>query len=283
MKLTVYIDILIIVNIILNYMLLRITGIITGASSTAVKLIVSSVAGALFSFVIFIDMPYLISVSLKIIRIALAVYIAFGFISLYSYVKNVSALLAANLILSGAVLLLSRHTNLIYINNCVYYFNISPVLLVGCITIIYISISIRELFYIDKKQIYSLDVYIFEKKHTVTAFYDTGFRLKDIISHNTVIMCSVDYFTVIADSLLSSEVKNFFMAGKYSDNRIIPVFYSDISDKGMLPAVKTDKVCININDKNLEFKNIILAVCRQPLQPEYQIIFGKDFLDRTGN
>lgn len=284
MKLTVYIDILIVVNIIINYILIRLACIVSGSVADFKRKIISSVTGAFFSMAIFFELSDLSSVLLKIISVLLCGSISFGYGNRRFFLKNLFSLIAVNVIFSGFVMLLADKSTFVYFNNYMYYFNINPVMLVLCIFALYIIISAGELlFSTPKEQVYDFVIEMNGQEYNLTGFYDTGFGIKDIINDRAVIMCSFDTIKDMASPHMLKEIYSFFTKGEYQSCDIFPLFYGDISGKGMLPAIKAEKVYIEKNGKRTEIKNTAIAVCRQNLSDEYQIIFGKQIMKRTGS
>lgn len=284
MKVTIYIDILIITNIIINYFLVKITAVVSGTYAETKRLIASSVTGALFSAAIFFDIPIMQSALIKLLSVSLCVFIAFGYGGKFIFLKNILSFIAANLALSGFIFFIAQKTEIIYINNYMFYIYLNPVLLVACILSIYILLTLYDfVFSSPKNRLYRVIIEFNNNEHCLTGFYDTGFGLKDIILHRALIMCDYDTVKNIVDKELSEQIYNFFIDGTYENNSIIPVFYGDISNKGILPSIKPDNVFIMKNGKRKELKNTAIVVCRQKLSEEYQIIFGKEIFNRIGN
>ena len=108
MSTVIYADILVAVNMIVNYFLLRACAAVTGSDCKTVRMFLSSLAGGLFSLIIFVDgIPVLINAVIKTSFLCFMVSAAFGFGNLKSFVKNCSAFLVANFGFAGIMLAFS--------------------------------------------------------------------------------------------------------------------------------------------------------------------------------
>lgn len=77
---TIYIDVLIVLNIYVNYFLLRITARLTHSPLTTGKCIISAVYGSLYSLLILAPpLNALINISIKLFAAVTIIILAFGF------------------------------------------------------------------------------------------------------------------------------------------------------------------------------------------------------------
>ncbi len=281
MKMTVYIDLLILVNFLVNYFLIKLAAVLSGCGVNTVRILISAFVGSLFSVIILFDIPVLLSIWVKIISVICCSVISFGFEKKYLFVKRTVILLSVYMLFCGLLQMLFENSSYIYINNCSFYLSINPVWFVTAVVIFYIIFSFAEmvLFQHPKNCIYDMEVFAEFGSFSAISFYDTGFRVKDIMCFNPVMMCSVDFLRKAGFDDISDKIERFYNGE--TERGIIPLFYSDITGGGMLAAIKTNKVIIKKNKK--EIKNVLLAVSKKEFSNERQIIFGKDFYDRFGD
>ena len=279
----VYIDLLIVLNLLINYIFIKITALITSSVYTTLRILLSAFAGALCSIIILFDITLALSFVFKIASVILCCYIAFGAESFYRFIKNILVMSGIYMLFTGFLTIISEYSTRLYINNFSFYISINPVLFVVSIFCFYTLIKAADFFYFrDRKQyLYNIEIETDYDSFTGIAFYDTGFKVRDIVCNNDVIMCCLD-FLKCAGALKTVEIiENFYKCNVSTE--ILPVFYSDVSGGGMMAGIKLNRVCIKRNDKLIELKNIVLAVSKNKFSQSEEIIFGKDIYDRLGN
>ncbi|MBE6865351.1 MAG: hypothetical protein E7492_00120 [Ruminococcaceae bacterium] len=283
MKMTVYIDLLILVNILVNYFLIKLTAVLSNSNINSKRIIISSFIGSLFSLIIIFDMPVIVSVLLKVFSVVFCSFISFGFISKFIFVKRTIILLSVYMMFTGILQMLSEKTSYIYINNCSFYISINPIIFVAVVVVFYMVFTFAEIVFCQHPQNFVYNIVINTEFGNIpaTGFYDTGFKIKDIMHQRPVIMCSMDYLGTTGLYDIYSKTERFYNGD--IDKEIIPLFYSDITGGGMLPAFKTNSVIIKKNKNANEVKNVLVAVSKKDFSNERQIIFGKDFYDRFGD
>lgn len=279
MKMTVYIDLLILVNFVANYFLIKLASVISSSGTNNIRIITASFFGSLFSLVILLEMPLPLSIMIKIFTVVLSSVVTFGFKNKFLFVKRTAVLLVVYILFTGFLYTLFENSSYVYINNSFFYLSINPLIFVGALTVFYLIFTVMEFLFcsVPENYIYKLKVCTKYGNFTATAFYDTGFGVKDIMCLNPVIMCSMKYIEKTGLTDLYNIINNFYNGEVKAG--ITPLFYSDLTGSGMLAAVKTDIVMVN----NKDVKNVLLAVSKKEFSKEQDIIFGKDFYDRFGD
>ncbi|MBQ3006917.1 MAG: sigma-E processing peptidase SpoIIGA [Clostridia bacterium] len=274
LKTVIYADILIIINLIVNYLLLRACAMITGHNFKALRLLASSSFGSLSSLMIFIEnMPLIANIIIKIILLSLMVFIAFGSGNIKSFIKDISAFFLVNFGFAGIMFALCTTLfpdSAIYKNGIVY-FDISIFTLTGGAIICYFTLSIISRFTKSKKplkSIYSIKITYNGKYAEGKALFDSGNTLCDCFSGKPVIIAEKEFISKICDNDITG-MKNF---------RLIP--FSTIADSGALPAFLPDKTEIFIDGKWYESNEIYIAVTNKKIvSGEYSALFGIPFLE----
>ncbi|MDE6678273.1 MAG: sigma-E processing peptidase SpoIIGA, partial [Ruminococcus sp.] len=101
---TIYIDVLIVLNIYVNYFLLRITARLTHSPLTVGKCIISAVYGSLYSLLILApQINTFLNVVIKFFAVVTIVMIAFGFQGKKRLLINTVSFFSANVALSGTI------------------------------------------------------------------------------------------------------------------------------------------------------------------------------------
>ncbi len=285
MKMTVYIDLLILINILTNYIFSRLTAVLTSSDTTTGRLILSSVTGSFFSLIILFDMPEILSFAIRVFGVLVCVFISFGYKSRFMFAKYSFTMLSIYMLFTGFLLVFFENSDRVYVNSCSFYISINPVYFVAAISVFYLLITAGEFLFCrhDKNFIYTVTVKTASGSFTATAFYDTGFKVKDIICNNDVLMCSLDYLKKQPVYKIAQQISDFYQNGNYSDTSLLPLFYSDMSGPGMLAAFKPVKVTVKSNAGTKELSNAIIAVSKMPFSHQYEMIFGTDIYKRLGD
>lgn len=279
MKLTVYLDILLVTNFIVNYFLLKIAAFCSRRNTSTVRLILSSLAGAFFSIVILFDLPIVISMAVKLFSVTLCAVIAFGV-----NIKVIVYILAATFLFTGFVTAFFQNSTVVFVKNMQLYLNINPLVLVLSIVAVYICITLTEFIFENSKKeyIYTVEIYYCGKTVKGKAFYDTGFKVKDIVTFKTVMLCGFDFVKDILDIQIKNNIADFYSTGMYKEKGITPVFYSDLNGNGMMPGIRLDKVVLSTARQTKTFDNILLAVSMNKLSEDCDVIFGKNINNMVG-
>lgn len=264
MNTVIYADILVAINLIINYLLLRVCCSVTGADCKTLRLFLSAAAGGLFSLIIFINgIPPLVNLLIKSAFLLFMVAVAFGLKSLKSFAKNCAAFFIANFVFAGIMLAISIFVaphSALYMNG-VAYFDINIITLIAVSLVCYIILSILSRLAKGRapaQSIYEIAVEYKGEKFCTTALYDTGNSLRDSFSGRPVVIADKSFAEkIIGKNGDITEQKNF---------RLIP--YSTIKNGGALTAFMADSVEISMPKGTVKVKNIYIAV------PEQKVISG---------
>ena len=261
----VYVDILLIVNFFVNLLLLKITCLISKRSPKLYRIIISSCIGSLYSLVIFADNlnPILCELS-KLFVSCIMVLIAFGFRRVLVYTKQLLIFYFSSIILLGVVMLVCFIFKLrfVAVNNSVIYFNVSSATLIICAVLAYIVSSIIIRLYnrsLSKNELYILKIENDGCNVTLSAFLDTGNRLREPFSNSPVI--------IVNSSKISAGDKQI---------RIVPV--TTVSGTSFLQAFKPDKIILKFNSKEKIIENAYIALSNDLNDKSYNAILNYDIL-----
>ena len=164
LKTVIYADILIVVNIIVNYLLLRATSAITGCTHKTLRILLAAASGGLFSLMIFIEnIPFLLNLIIKGLFLVFMVYVAFGCKSLKAFFKCCAAFFLSNFAFAGIMLALSITVmpNAAIYKNGVVYFDVDILTLTVSSVVCYAVISLISRFTksrVPQKSIYTLTI-----------------------------------------------------------------------------------------------------------------------------
>lgn len=249
----VYVDVLLALNIYVNFFLIKATAKLTSNRPANKRLILSSLVGSLFSLVIFLPPMNAYFVTLiKILGAFVIVFISFGFGGFLTYLKNTFVFFAVNFIFSGvatAFIELSRTDFLIH-NNMSLYADFSLTMLVVSTIVAYFAISFfRYLF--DRKSVisdkFSVLVSFSENTFSLKGIADSGNRLVDNFTGRPVIVCDCEKIG------LTEEYTTPFVDSSFRGLRFLTC--NTINKNGIIPAFRPESVIIK-NETTGEMKSV---------------------------
>lgn len=181
----VYVDLLVIQDLIYNYTILIGVGILLNRVTHFKKIFLSSVIGTIPLILLFININNILNFIISFIFSIIMSIISFSFKDIIYTIKNILYMYAISIFIAGAINLIN--INLIpnvdnYILNIIILITLSPI-----ITFIYLK-SITQI-KTNYSNYYQVDIYLKEtEKITVTAFLDTGNKLIDPYKHRPIIL-----------------------------------------------------------------------------------------------
>lgn len=256
---TVYADILVLVNFIVDYFLLLLTSRFLQKKPCIWRLIMGAVAGGVFSLYIFLPQTnFLIQSLVQILMCAVLCLVTFGFGNVKAFFRNAAVLFVVNFAYSGAMIaiwLLFKPYGMV-INNSIVYFDVSPLFLILFSVIGYfVVILLRSLLKKTFPQNTYCNVTVNCQNHSLklSGIVDSGNSLKDVFGVSQIFITEQD----IVNSLLRQEIQNPMRFRK------IPC--STVAGERLLDGYRIDNAEVIYNNKKYSFKNPVLAVSNTPL------------------
>lgn len=279
MNQVIYVDVLIAVNIFINYFILIATSRFLYIKINRHRIILGSLLGAVYSlYILFPEVNVLLSFLIKFFMSATIVWSAFCSPKSREYLKALLCFYSMSFIFSGTMFAIwcILEPNGLFVNNSIVYFNISPlILLVSTVASYGIIQFINKIIgrQSDKRTFCNIEIKVLNNVIDVKAKIDTGHSLREPFSGLPVVVLSKRVAKgVIPDEFLKIENLN----GEYSDKgsvkceifsklRLIP--FSSVAGKGLLPSVKADYVLIDDGDKKIK-KDAYIAICSDEIIDE---------------
>ena len=234
----IYIDLLIILNFIFDYLLLLTTAIILKRKINKLRIAISSIVGELSIILLIFNINYIILIISKIILAILLNIIAFNYKDIKYTFNNLIYFYMLSIILAGFIYFLK-------INNINYFFSllIAPLVL-------YIYYHQNKRIITNYKNYYKLKIVFKNNKEiNCTGYLDTGNKLIDPISNKPIILL---------DKRLCK--------GVIQIRTPIYVPYNVLNNHGLLSCIKpkyieienkkVDKVLIGIMENNINIDGI---------------------------
>ncbi len=247
---TIYVDVLIVLNIYVNFFLIKTTSKITHTQIKFIRCAVASVYGSLFSLLILIPhINFLVNIIIKLAAAITIIMIAFGFHSLKRLIINSISFFIVNFIFAGVIYAVYSwlKPDFIHFNNTYFYIDFSLVLLVCTTAALYFAVcAVRHFFdrTPEHSGCYKVIIKYKNRMISLSGIADTGNSLVAFFSGKPVIVCGEDNIHEITGE--KSFDFNFKTIPK--GFRIIPC--STISDSGVIPIFRPDEVIIVDAEKN---------------------------------
>lgn len=296
---TIYIDVVLIENLIMNYIILLATGLILKIKIKHIRLIIGSLLGAIYTIIGYIGILEIYSsFILKIILSIMIVYIAYYPQTLKKMWKELLFFYLTSFVFGGvafSLIYIVKPQEIIMKNGLFLGTYPLKTVILGAIVAFVIIITAFKIIKskISKKDlICEITVEIEGKKIITKALIDTGNMLKEPITNTPVVVIEHTLlYDVIPKEILNhleeiiggdfkeipEEIKNKYV----SKLKLIP--YSSLGKQnGMLLGIKAKKLIIVKGEEKekIEKENIILGIYDKSLtkKGEYRAIIGMEFV-----
>ncbi|MDE5738493.1 MAG: sigma-E processing peptidase SpoIIGA [Oscillospiraceae bacterium] len=247
----IYLDILLIFNLYMNYLLLSFTARITHQKLIFWRALFSAVLGSCSALIIiFPEMPVVISICYKIITAIIICLVAFGKNNIF---WSCCCFLGISFLTAGAFMAISMigSTGMIQ-NNASYYLDISLLQLVIFTIIAYIILHIIQYLH-DRSHktngIYHVMIRYGNDTVTLNGLADTGNALVDFYTGKSVIICD--------KNLLGDMAKP-----KHSH----PVPYMTVAGSGLLEVFQPDEILISPEQGKSKSVDALIGIGEQENQ-----------------
>ena len=273
---TVYIDILFLLNLAVDYCILSLTSRLNGGTAGFLRQLCGAGIGALFSFIIFLPtQPLLLELVIRLTFSALIVLCAYGFGGWRRFLRLMATFYVVSFLYAGLMLAVwfVCHPAGMAVHNGIVYFNISPIMLIAGTALGYGAIWLLRRFM--KRPAASgerrrVEIMLNGRRVEVNALVDTGHSLSDIMSDQPVIVTALP----AVQPLIPLESLPAFLhvgsqpAGDMAERyRLIP--YSVVGGGGLLPAFRCDDAKIEVPRKegNRPHSSVRRLAAQSPERP----------------
>ena len=294
---TIYIDIVLIENLLMNYIILFATGVILKIHIKHVRLILASFVGAIYTIIAYISgLKIYSNFFLKLILSVIIIYIAFNPNQLKKLLKYTLIFYLTSFVFGGAafaLIYIVKPQEILENNGLVLNSNSLKVIFISAI-IAFIVVIIG--FKIVKNKISAKDMYcdlkikINDKNIETKAMIDTGNFLKEPITNTPVIVvehtllydCIPKEILNHMESILGgdfSEIPDQVKEEYVSRLKVIP-FSSLGKQNGMLLGIKAEKVIVKSEEEEKKTENAIIGIYNKSLtkRGEYRALLGIELI-----
>lgn len=258
----IYADILMLVNLIVDYFLLLLCGVILQRKPPFWRTFLGAAAGAISSLYIFFPKSNtFVEIAINLLISSIIVLITFGYHTTKKYLRAVLCFFAITFLYAGAMLcvwnLFKPHG--LIIHNSVVYYDISAVFLI-LFSVIGYFISATIGFFLRKrgKTATRCQVRLTLRNNfvTVEGIIDSGNSLVDTFG-----MCEV----IIADNKVVQSLFGYTLDNDFCRSRYRALPCSTVSDATILDGYRIDDAEIICNSKAVKVKKPILAISKTNL------------------
>lgn len=272
---TIYLDIVFIENVLINYIILMATAIIGKNKIRRIPFLLSSILGGLYSILNYIiEMNLIENIIFKLILSFVMIQIAFNNLNLKRFFKTIIMFYLTSLTFGGAsfmLLFLISPENLIYENG--HFIGTYPIKIaiiggiIGFIIIYIVSKLIKNRLN-SNNLLCELEIFYNGKNKKIKTLIDTGNLLKEPISKEDVIIVEKESLNEFIDDKVFLEIKNIMngnLLGDISEDvykykfKIIP-FASLGNENGVLIGFKPDYIKIYSPEEEVVKNNVLIGI-----------------------
>lgn len=272
----IYVDVLVSVNFIVDFLLLSLTSLLSGIDIRAKRQIPAALLGGFSSLYIFFEFSNLIfDIFFRIFCSSILVLICLGIKPIKGFFKFLLFYYLSACLLGGIMQFCAGVLRLdfVAVNNSYFYLNISPFLLIITTLIIYLTIKLFLRFKKSRQIDEQCKITLFfkERKMTFNGLVDNGNKAKDILGKADIIFISLSSFIEIigtTPSKAEEEYKNRF--------RIIPI--NTVNGSSVGKGIRIDKAEIYCGKNLFELNKPILIASNSNFDNNFDVIISSDIL-----
>ena len=294
---TIYIDIVLIENLIMNYIILFTTAVVLKIKVNHIRLILASLLGAGYSIIAYMGIIKVYSsIILKIILSVLIIYIAFNPQNIKKMCKDLLLFYLVSFVFGGAafaLIYIIKPQNILMKNGLFLGTYTLKTVMLGAVVAFCIIIGAFAIIKnkISKKDMFcEIEILINQKKIKTKAMIDTGNMLKEpitnvpviVVEHILLYSCMPKEILNNLKEIMGGDFKNIpcDIQEKYiSKLKLIP-FSSLGKQNGMLIGIRPEYVKVITDEQEKINKNVIIGIYEKSLtkKGEYQALIGKELL-----
>lgn len=298
---TIYLDVVLIENLIMNYIILFATGYILKIKLNHIRLIISALLGGIYSILAYMQiLEIYTNFFMKIILSIVMVYLAYNAKNVKLLLKQITIFYLTSFVFGGcsfALLYFVKPQEILMKNGILIGTYPLKIALLGGIVGFTISVIAFKIvkYKLSKKDMFcEITIFIEEKSIKAKAMIDTGNMLKDPITRMPVIVVEKDILYEIIpckildnlEKIIGGEIANEIYEEEVityiSKFRVIP-FTSLGKQNGLLLGIKASKVIIDTEFNEEEVKNVIIGIYNNKLskKDKYNALIGLDIIERS--
>lgn len=273
----VYVDILLVINLVVDYLVLFGTARLYGAGFVRLKGLFGAIIGAVYSLLIFADLPKMLFAATKLAVSAIMVLITFGKQKPKDFFRLLTLFYICGFLFSGFMMLINSvvRTDSFFIKGGIVYFEFSAIgIVVSAAAAFIVTEILKRIFRRGEPEgLFIARVFFNGKSAVLKCFTDTGNSLCDPISGTPVAVASPKSVEkILPEEMLAAMMKED-LSTEYKF-RLIPC--KTISGSVLVPAFRPDKLVLKNENGEYEAEEIMVAVSENA--PENTLIIGQNLI-----
>lgn len=292
---TIYLDVVLLENLLMNYIILFATGYILKIKIHHIRIILSATIGAIYAIIAYLDIiPIYSSIFMKIILSVIMVYVAYYAKNVKQLLKQVMLFYLISFVFGGCAfsLLYFVKPQDIWIQNGMlmgtYPIKIAILGALLGFAITSVTFKLVKSKFSKKDMFCKLTIFFDEKSSQMKAMIDTGNILKEPITKLPVIIVEKRALVQLLPNTILENTEKILggdaetIESKYATKLKIIPFSSVGKENGILLGFKADKVLINTEENEEVINNVIIAIYNKELSKknEYSALLGLDMFER---
>ena len=290
---TIYLDVIFLENLILNFLILYAVGIETKSKVKFVRIVVSSVVGSAYTVLLYmINNDFFHSIIMKILLSLVMNYIAYKTNKIKEILKKIVYFYLTSFVFGGGALALVYvvNTGKISIYNGIIFGKYTLLtIMIGVIVsfiVIIMSFKLVKNKITKKDLVCNIKIIVNDKQIQTKALIDTGNFLKEPITNIPVIVAEHKLLkNIISDEILENienilggDLKNISETTRneyLSKMKIIP-FSSLGKQNGILLGIKAQEAIIEQNEEVKQIEKVIIGLYNKKIsyKGEYHALIG---------
>lgn len=293
---TIYLDIVFLENVLLNFIIIFSTAIISKSKINVFKILLASVIGGIYAILNYlVNLNLLISILIKILMSIIIVVIAFDSSKIKNIIKQIIFFYLVSFTFGGVAFMLlfiiSPKDIIIDGNHLVGTYPLKITILGGIVGFFIITIVTKIIKdrLSKKAMLCDLEIYYNGKYKKIKTMIDTGNLLKEPITQTDVIIVEKNSLIDIIEKDVLDNIHNI-ITGKWLDSNNLKIFsykfkvipFSSLgNDNGLLIGFKPDYIKIYDETENIR-DDVIIGIydgklCKTNL---YTSLIGLDILKK---
>ncbi len=282
----IYVDVLIFINTVVDYLLLCATSCLLKYKIPFVRKLIAAFVSALFSLYIFLpSQSFVIELLMRVLSSAVTVAIGYKIKPLKSFLRALAVFYAVSFIYFGfmAGLWMLFEPAKMSLNNGVVYFDVSPLTLITLSFVFYVVIVlVKKLTQRSDEFAKRCEITLIFGSHSIKrlAMVDSGHSLNDMFSDSVVLIIDRDTSLELFGEADTESMLNLnppFDQELCLRFRMIPI--KTVSVEKTMPAIRLDKADIELGLKSFHLHKPIAVISEGRLSPEYSVIIPPEAIN----
>lgn len=294
MKTVIYLDILLLVNFLIGYFLLRAAGLLTGAAPPIPRALLGAGAAALSSLALLLPpQPAAVQLLYQLASALAVVRCAFCWRGWQGFVRRALWYALLNMLLAGVVGLgISRYgLRGLHTNNLAVYVNLSPFTLLVCVLGVYLAVRLASLLFGPPQPAggWQLELELGGKPLRLEALCDTGFFLRDPFSGGQTVLLSYPAVKAQLPGALRGYLDAWFLgesallAQPPPGLAVRPVLCRTAAGEELLPGIGAVLLRLAKPGRPAQSARATVAFCRRGFEAGgFEALFGSELAAGLG-